>query len=131
MEMTYGGALVMPSNYAVMSEEEMTYVEGGKNYTYKKGDYTGIKDCYQSSFTLAYIAGVSWVMGKVAKACTLIAGPVGTVMTAILSLTKWVCTNFAAQFFYAAEQAKAMYKKSSYTICVNTLLGIPTSICCI
>ena len=29
MEMTYGGALVMPSNYAAMSEEEMTYVEGG------------------------------------------------------------------------------------------------------
>ncbi len=29
MEMCYEGALVMPSNYAVMSEDEMTYVEGG------------------------------------------------------------------------------------------------------
>lgn len=29
MEMCYDGALVMPSNYAVMDEEEMTYVEGG------------------------------------------------------------------------------------------------------
>lgn len=29
MEMCYDGALVMPSNYAVMNEEEMTYVEGG------------------------------------------------------------------------------------------------------
>lgn len=29
MEMCYNGALVMPSNYAVMDEEEMTYVEGG------------------------------------------------------------------------------------------------------
>ena len=29
MEMCYDGALVMPSSYAVMSEEEMTYVEGG------------------------------------------------------------------------------------------------------
>lgn len=29
MEMCYDGALVMPSNYAVMSEDEMTYVEGG------------------------------------------------------------------------------------------------------
>ena len=27
--MTYNGALVMPSSYAVMNEEEMTYVEGG------------------------------------------------------------------------------------------------------
>lgn len=29
MEMCYDGALVMPNNYAVVSEEEMTYVEGG------------------------------------------------------------------------------------------------------
>lgn len=29
MEMCYDGALVMPSNYAVMGEEEMIYVEGG------------------------------------------------------------------------------------------------------
>ena len=29
MVMTYDGALVMPKNYAVMSEEEMTYMEGG------------------------------------------------------------------------------------------------------
>ncbi len=32
MEMTYDGMLVMPSSYAVMDEEEMTYVEGGKTY---------------------------------------------------------------------------------------------------
>ena len=29
MEMCYDGALVMPSSYAVMDEEEMMYVEGG------------------------------------------------------------------------------------------------------
>lgn len=29
MEICYDGALVMPSSYAVMDEEEMTYVEGG------------------------------------------------------------------------------------------------------
>ena len=29
--MTYGGALVMPSSYAMMNEEEMMYLEGGKN----------------------------------------------------------------------------------------------------
>ena len=29
MVMCYDGALVMPSNYAVMDSEEMTYVEGG------------------------------------------------------------------------------------------------------
>lgn len=29
MELSYDGALVMPSNYAIMNEEEMTYFEGG------------------------------------------------------------------------------------------------------
>ena len=29
MEMMYDGALVMPKNYAVVNEEEMTYVDGG------------------------------------------------------------------------------------------------------
>ena len=33
MDMCYDGALVMPSNYAVMEEEEMTYVEGGEAVT--------------------------------------------------------------------------------------------------
>ena len=35
MVMTYDGALVMPSNYAVMEQEEMTYVEGG-NLSYEE-----------------------------------------------------------------------------------------------
>ena len=34
MEMSYGGALVMPKSYAVMNEEEMTYVEGGYYMTH-------------------------------------------------------------------------------------------------
>lgn len=29
MDMCYDGALVLPSSYAVMNEEEMTYTEGG------------------------------------------------------------------------------------------------------
>lgn len=131
MEMCYDGALVMPSSYAVMDEDEMTYVEGGKEYKYKKGDATGYKDCYQSAATLAYVAGISWIMGKASAACTIMAGPVATVMTAIFSLVKWVCAAFASQFFYAAETARAIYKKSSYTICVNTFLGVPTSVSCI
>lgn len=32
MEMCYDGALVMPSSYAVMSEDEMSYVEGGVTF---------------------------------------------------------------------------------------------------
>lgn len=32
MEMTYGGALVMPSSYVMMDEEEMMYLEGGYRF---------------------------------------------------------------------------------------------------
>ena len=35
MNMCYDGALVMPSSYAVMDEEEMTYVEGGWHFLHK------------------------------------------------------------------------------------------------
>lgn len=34
MTMSYDGALVMPSSYAVMDTEEMTYVEGGLGYSW-------------------------------------------------------------------------------------------------
>lgn len=33
MEMCYDGALMMPSSYAVMYEDEMTYVEGGGTFS--------------------------------------------------------------------------------------------------
>lgn len=33
MDMCYDGALVLPSSYAVMNEEEMTYLEGGSKET--------------------------------------------------------------------------------------------------
>ena len=36
MVMAYDGALVMPSSYAVMEQEEMTYVEGGAEKTMTK-----------------------------------------------------------------------------------------------
>ena len=36
MVMTYDGALVMPSSYAVMNEEEMCYLDGGVSFKVKK-----------------------------------------------------------------------------------------------
>ena len=44
MEMTYDGALVMPKSFAAVSEEEMTYVEGGGTITVtiKKSTIQGI-----------------------------------------------------------------------------------------
>lgn len=49
MEMCYDGTLVMPNSYAVMSEEEMTYVEGGWTYKYSKSNIAvPIKRMYAS-----------------------------------------------------------------------------------
>ena len=45
MEMTYDGALVMPKSFAAVSEEEMTYVEGG-------GYYMTNEDCKAFAFAL-------------------------------------------------------------------------------
>ena len=53
MEMCYDGTLVMPSSYAVMDEEEMTYVEGGIRFTVKKDA------CATISTYISGILGVS------------------------------------------------------------------------
>ena len=44
MDMSYDGTLVMPSSYALMDEEEMMYVEGGKIVTYSV-KYISSKTC--------------------------------------------------------------------------------------
>lgn len=41
MEMCYDGALVMPSNYVVMDDEEMRYIEAGKKITITLAAVTG------------------------------------------------------------------------------------------
>lgn len=41
MEICYDGALVMPSNYAVMDEEKMTYTEGGAYLNIISTDWAG------------------------------------------------------------------------------------------
>ena len=48
MDMCYDGALVLPSSYAVMEQEEMTYTEGGKFY----GVNLNKKQCSSVAYTL-------------------------------------------------------------------------------
>ncbi len=57
MEMCYDGTLVMPSSYAVMSEDEMTYVEGG--YTVTK-NLTGIHLRMSGTETAQFLSDASW-----------------------------------------------------------------------
>lgn len=61
MEMTYDGALVMPSNFTLMNEEEMTYLEGGGTFTLKMNK-AAVKYIAQVAGTVA-IASVTAAMG--------------------------------------------------------------------
>ncbi len=53
MEMCYDGTLVMPSSYAVMSEDEMTYVEGGTVELKMKRQYLNKNFC-KTKYKRAY-----------------------------------------------------------------------------
>lgn len=66
MEMTYDGALVMPSSYAVMDEEEMTYVEGGVS---AKCKWWGV----QITFSGREAEGLLWALTTASGAAWLAA----------------------------------------------------------
>ena len=69
MVMTYDGALVMPSSYAVMNEEEMTYVEGGIKIATWVG--TAVIDAAVTvAFGGAATTAVGWLLGKGVGAVT-------------------------------------------------------------
>ena len=66
MDMCYDGALVLPSSYAVMDEEEMSYVEGGALSKVDKALIIGI--CAASAITLT----VALVYGQLALAAKIL-----------------------------------------------------------
>lgn len=88
MEMCYDGTLVMPANYAVVSEDEMTYVDGGE---YKTATF-----CYKSptnaynylndmSNAISMTAALTIVGGSIIGAAVgLVGGPVGSVIGAVV-----------------------------------------------
>ncbi len=67
MEMCYDGALVMPSNYAVMSEDEMMYVDGGVKASVKlwgvQIKFTG-RDAEGLALALAAGSGATWLAAE-------------------------------------------------------------------
>lgn len=71
MEMTFDGTLVMPSNFTVMNETEMTYLEGGgQNIFYK----TVAKGCtYLSAMAAAFAGtGTGYAGAALAGASTIV-----------------------------------------------------------
>ncbi|MCI8489498.1 MAG: hypothetical protein HFJ04_04495 [Lachnospiraceae bacterium] len=52
MEMCYDGALVMPSNFAVVDVDEMMYLEGGSTQLPMKTSYMNKKVCKSTAASL-------------------------------------------------------------------------------
>ena len=92
MDMCYDGALVMPSSYVVMDEEEMTYVEGG-----------GIKIrvnstwCNRFAALLTAGAGLCAVGGAI---CSIATG--GLSLAAGLALAGGLLTIASGLFWFAS-----------------------------
>ena len=80
MEMCYNGALVMPSSYAVMCEDEMTYVEGGatvkqdKIFPFVYNVYFSNKECKKISDASTPITLISGMLGKYGPALAAVIG---------------------------------------------------------
>ena len=81
MEMTYNGTLVMPANYAVVNEEEMTYVEGGGFFDAVKEFASGI-GLTITSLSLLSGASATTVAGT-AVTTALVATPGGLMVLGI------------------------------------------------
>ena len=100
MEMCYDGALVMPNNFTVVSEEEMTYIDGGWSKSLFRdnvvggvqraiGNYKGgvLRQC---GITLAVVKGwcsysYTWLCANVGWKVCKIASIVGGVVAGIVA----------------------------------------------
>ena len=130
MEMCYDGTLVMPSSYAVMSEDEMTYVEGGGWTTYKGNDAL-----LQLSVMAGQVYGCAVAAGKLGKA--LAAGALtcetgwGLVVAVAASLGLSVCivagTAQAVFFFFFLLYHRQYKAFDAYSVSIwqwSATLGI-------
>lgn len=123
MEMCYDGALVMPSRYAVMGNDEMTYLEGGKAYS-------GAQGWACASLIAAVGTGISHFAKVTAKACLpyitgmLVGGPLGWVCASITVLIGGASLGALAYLGgqFASAGAQALYymgTKGRFTIKAN------------
>ena len=102
MDMCYDGALVLPSSYAVMNEEEMTYMEGGIRVSkYSSGK---LFDTYRVHFTASECSKIALAYGVISGVASIIGaltGPIGAIAGGV---TVGACGIAAAVWSYAASK---------------------------
>lgn len=114
MEMCYDGALIMPSKFVSMNEEEMTYVDGGVGFYLNSNRSATIATyVYLAGFGISagtaiaalsgkLAAGVAKLVGLFAKVAGMISGPVGGILAGIVGIV--TATNLIS-FFVGAVTA--------------------------
>ena len=99
MEMCYDGALVMPKNYAVVSEEEMTYVDGGATYSASQcRNFVAALGLCSRQALMAVAAGAAAVtkLKKLFSSFSVLGGP----LTWILNIALGVLGTIAGKVLY-------------------------------
>ena len=111
MEMCYDGALVMPCSYAVMSEDEMTYVEGGAYYEVK--DTLGSLRDFFANVTIA--AGIG-----------LIASGIGTILKPIFFISDLFFGFLLSKFVECYSKIDKWIASDKYTKKTVGYMGMTT-----
>lgn len=115
MEMCYDGTLVMPSSFAIMNEEEMTYTEGGARVT------VGIQ-IKSNSFIIGLLGAIGGTL-TTAKATAALATATGAIITAIELGTAGAGTLYAGAFILAAGAFIPTIAGFAVTYGINSLKG--------
>ena len=116
MDMSYDGVLVMTSDYVVMEQEEMTYVDGGGK----------VKVNLNITFTdnlckAAYSAGVSSVIGVITGAVSAALGAT-LIGSLAIGFVVGVASSILASYLADTKNIKGFTKKYSgsfWTLGVN------------
>lgn len=106
MEMCYDGALVMPSSYAVMSEDAMTYVDGGY--------YLEHEDCNALRFAIG--ATVSMNISTVSALITTVGTGGITALLAPIPVMGWIAAAYGGVIIVRSAEsiASGLVKEAIY-----------------
>ena len=109
MEMCYDGALVMPSSYAVMSEEGMTYVEGGKFFS---GAYCRqivlALGCASGGVLMSLATGAA-IISKLIRYAKFAGGLIGWAINLVVGITVSAVGKIAYGIGYGAATNRGVH----------------------
>lgn len=119
MEMCYNGTLVMPTNYVVINDNEMQYIDGGVSSTWNTT--AGKAESYYNAMYWVFVGLACTYVGSFAVLGGLIGGGVGALIGGAAGmLTGSMIWGFANACDSAATAA-SKFKSSQKVKCTETL----------